>query len=98
MDPDVERLLREDMHRHRRSFKQSLNTAVRTGLHATPGQELPPFEIKARDLGPLLIDVPFGGFNKLNDNLQTIAVLERMRAFEAEGQRLGRVRKKRAGR
>jgi len=32
LDEDVERLLREAMHRSRRGFKETLNLAIRAGL------------------------------------------------------------------
>ena len=34
IDEDIERLLREDMHRKRKSFKQALNDALRLGLRS----------------------------------------------------------------
>ncbi len=80
LDKDVERMLREAMHRSRTSFKQALNTAIRAGL----GQKAAcaatrPFVLKARALGlrPGLDPV---GFNKLADDLEVEAVLERSRS------------------
>ena len=44
LDTDVERMLRESMHRSRTSFKQALNTAIRAGLgHQTTRAASRPF-------------------------------------------------------
>ena len=49
LDKDVERMLREAMHRTRRSFKETLNAAVRMGLAGgPPDKKLAPFIVKAR--------------------------------------------------
>ncbi|MHB8524501.1 MAG: hypothetical protein ACYDH9_27615, partial [Limisphaerales bacterium] len=52
LEKDVEGMLRDEMHRSRRSFKQTLNAALRSGL--TGKAVLPkakPFVVKARALG-----------------------------------------------
>jgi hypothetical protein len=52
LDRDVERLLRETMHRSRQSFKQTLNTALRYGLHPKPASsKAARFVIKAHPMG-----------------------------------------------
>ena len=38
LEKDVERMLREAMHRSRRSFKQTLNSALRAGLTGKSAQ------------------------------------------------------------
>lgn len=82
LDEDVERLLRDDMHRQRRSFKESLNAAVRTGLAASVRRDAEPVEVKAYPMGwPEGIDPT--GFNRLVDEMEIEATLERMRVFEA---------------
>jgi len=83
LEPEVERLLRDDMHRRRCSFKQSLNAAVRAGLAPALKAPLEPFVIKAKPLG-LLPGYDPAGFNKLVDDLEIEAVAERMRALDAE--------------
>jgi hypothetical protein len=79
LDKDVERLLREAMHRTRSGFKQTLNGAIRAGL----GQKIAParrrpFVLKARPLG-LRSGFDPAGFNKLADELELDAVLEKNR-------------------
>jgi hypothetical protein len=52
LDPDVERLLKEEVHRSRQSFKEVLNNAVRQGLRPSPsGKKRKPFVVKARAMG-----------------------------------------------
>ncbi len=52
LDPDVERLLKEAVHRSRSSFKAVLNNAVRRGLQPeAKAQPRKPFVVKARALG-----------------------------------------------
>jgi hypothetical protein len=82
LDKDVERMLREAMHRSRSGFKQTLNAAIRAGLgqktaHATRRQ----FVLKARPLG-LRAGLDPAGFNKLADDLEVDAVLEKSRSGE----------------
>lgn len=73
LDPDVEQLLREAMHRTRRSFKATVNAALRAGLRggaATPA----PFEVRARPMG-LRAGIDPAGLNRLNDELEVEAHL-----------------------
>ena len=69
LDRDVERALRDAMHRSRKSFKATLNDGLRAGLG---GRTLPskrvPFVVRARPLG-LRAGVDPAGFNKLADDL-----------------------------
>lgn len=52
IDPDVERLLKEEIHRSRQSFKEVLNSAIRRGLRTSPsGKKQKPFVVKARSMG-----------------------------------------------
>jgi hypothetical protein len=70
LDKDVERLLREAMHRSRTSFKQTLNAAVRAGLGPKPAPAARrPFVLKARPLG-LRTGLDPDGLNKLADDLE----------------------------
>ena len=73
LDKDVELLLRESMHRSRRSFKATINAAVRAalGAKAAAGGKRP-FVVKARPLG-LRGGVDPAGFNKLADELEAEA-------------------------
>jgi len=52
LDKDVERMLRDAMHRSRKSFKETLNAGLRAGLTARPAPAASvPFVVKARSLG-----------------------------------------------
>ena len=79
LDKDVERLVRDAMHRARRSFKETLNDALRTGLAAKPprigGTR---FVVKARPMG-LRAGIDPAGLNKLPDALEVDAFLEKSR-------------------
>lgn len=80
LDTDVERMLRETMHRSRTSFKQALNRAIRAGLGQTTARAATrPFVLKARALG-LRPGLDPAGFNKLADDLEVEAVLEKSRS------------------
>ncbi len=79
LDEDVERLLREAMHRSRRGFKETLNAAIRTGLGRRPaaGRSVA-FVVKARSMG-LRAGLDPGGLNKLADELEVDAFLDKAR-------------------
>ena len=76
LENDVERMLRDAMHRSRTSFKQALNAALRTGLS---GKTVPTkarrFVVRARPMG-LRAGLDPAGFNKLADELEVDAFLE----------------------
>ena len=77
LDPDVERMLRDAMHRSRRSFKEALNAAVRAGLGGhDAARKSAPFVVKARPLG-LRAGIDPAGFNKLADELEVEAHLKK---------------------
>jgi len=77
LDKDVERMLREAMHRSRRSFKEALNAAVRAGLTGNAAAvKSVPFVVKARPLG-LRAGIDPSGFNKLADELEVDAYLKK---------------------
>ena len=78
LDPDVERLLKNAMHRSRQSFKETLNRAIRAALGTPPDRPAPPaFVIAARPLG-LRAGVDPTSFNKLADDLEAEAFRERL--------------------
>jgi hypothetical protein len=80
LDKDVERMLREAMHRSRSGFKQTLNAAIRAGLgQQTARPAGRPFVLKARPLG-LRAGLDPAGFNKLADELEVDALLEKGRS------------------
>lgn len=79
LDKDVEQMLRNTMHRSRRSFKDALNSAVRASLGASPVQVRPSrFVVKARAMG-LRARIDPAGFNRLVDDLEADAVMTKNR-------------------
>ena len=77
LDKDVEQMLREAMHRSRRSFKQTLNAALRSGLSGKSLQrKAPRFVVRARPMG-VRAGLDPAGFNKLADELEVDAFLAR---------------------
>jgi hypothetical protein len=79
LEKDVERMLRDAMHRSRRSFKETLNAALRAGLGGRPAQsKRAAFVVRARPMG-LRAGVDPAGFNKLADDLEADAFLAKNR-------------------
>ncbi len=79
LDKDVERMLREAMHRSRSGFKHTLNAAIRAGLgRKTASAKRRAFVLKARPLG-LRSGLDPAGFNKLIDDLEVDAIVEKTR-------------------
>lgn len=77
LDKDVERMLREAMHRSRQSFKATLNNALRAGLSSKrPQDQRTPFLVKTRPLG-LRAGIDPASFNHLADELEADAFLEK---------------------
>jgi len=76
-------MLRDAMHRSRKSFKEALNAGLRAGLgeRAAPSASAP-FVVKARSLG-LRAGVDPAGFNKLADDLEVDAFLKKTRKAAA---------------
>ena len=79
LDKDVERMLRDAMHRSRTSFKRALNAAVRAGLtnDKRPAKSAP-FVLRAKPMG-LRAGIDPAGLNKLADDLEIEAFLEKSR-------------------
>jgi hypothetical protein len=87
LDKDVERMVRDAMHRSRRSFKETLNAALRTGLAAEPGRvRHSRFVVKARPMG-LRTGIDPANFNKLADALEVDAFLENIRPKRRRAER-----------
>jgi len=79
LDKDVERMLRDAMHRTRRTFKETLNAALRAGLVGKTRQARKiPFLVKARPMG-LRTGIDPTSLNKLADDLEVDAFLEKAR-------------------
>jgi len=77
LDKDVERMLREAMHRSRRSFKETLNGALRDALAGRPPSlKARRFVVRARPMS-LREGIDPAGFNKLADDLEADAFLIR---------------------
>jgi hypothetical protein len=76
LDHDVERLVKEAMHRSRRTFKETLNRALRAALGREPARSRrPAFVLAARPLG-LRAGIDPTSFNKLADELEADAFRE----------------------
>ncbi|HJZ69871.1 MAG TPA: antitoxin [Blastocatellia bacterium] len=76
LEKDVEQLVRDAMHRSRKSFKETLNAAVRAGLAGKPLRGRPKkFIVKARPLG-VRSGIDPTSFNKLADDLEVDAFLD----------------------
>ena len=76
LEEDVERMLKDEMHRSRQSFKETLNAVLRSGLMLgrSKSSRRVPFKVKARALG-LRAGIDSTSFNKLADELELDAVL-----------------------
>jgi hypothetical protein len=82
LDADVEALIRAAMARGRRSFKQTLNEAVRRGLKGHGGDEMPPFKVEARPMG-LRSGIDPARLQDLDDELEVEEFLRKTEALEA---------------
>ena len=79
LDKDAERLLRAAMHSRRKSFKETLNDAIRSGLGAkSPAKNRQRLVIKARPMG-LLPGIDPTSLNKLADELEVDSILAKNR-------------------
>jgi len=75
LEKDVERMLRDAMHGSRRSFKETLNGALRAGLGWKPAQsKRSAFVVRARSLR-LRAGLDPAGFKKPADDLEVDAFL-----------------------
>ena len=75
IDPDVQQLIQDAMQRSRRSFKETLNQALRKGLaDVAPPVDEPPFRVDARPLG-LRAGIDPSRLNQLNDEQEVDAFL-----------------------
>ena len=75
LDPDVVRLLKEEEHRRKTSFKEVVNDAIRRGLapHA-PGGDAPPYEVSPHRT-TLRAGIDSAAMNRLADELEDEAAL-----------------------
>jgi len=79
LDKDVERMLREAMHRSRTSLKKTLNAAIRAGLGPKgPVRKSPAYVIRPKAM-LLKAGLDPAALNKLADDLEVEAFLEKNR-------------------
>ena len=83
LDDDVERLLREAMARKRKSFKQTLNDAVRRGLKEFSIAPEPPFRVKPQPLH-LRRGIDAGRLSDLDHDMEIERHLRVTREMEQE--------------
>jgi len=74
LDPDVEALLKDEVHRTRRSFKTVLNDALREQLKPLASPQEEPFIVEARPMG-LRTGVDPARITELGDDLELEAFL-----------------------
>ena len=80
LDPDVARLLQEATHRQRRPFKQVVNDALRRGMAPVPGvRAAGSFRVNPHTT-TLRPGIDPGVLNRLGDELEDDAVLDKRRA------------------
>lgn len=80
LDPDVARLLTEEAHRERKPFKQVVNEAIRKGLApSTAAARQGVFRVRPHRTS-LRPGIDVASFNKLVDELEDDAVIEKLRA------------------
>ncbi len=73
LDKDVEKLLREAMHRGKCSFKDIVNNSIRAGLAPKrQGSKNAKFKVKARPLG-LMPGIDPAALNRMADELEAEA-------------------------
>ncbi len=79
LDPDVVRLLKEEEHRRRTSFKEVVNDAIRRGLSPRARAEAPgPYRVESHRT-TLRPGIDPAGLNELADEMEDEALIEKMR-------------------
>jgi hypothetical protein len=79
LEPDVARLLEEEAHRQRKSFKHVVNEALRRGLAPTLAAR-PPGRFRVRPHRTTLRPgIDAGSLNRLVDELEDEAIVEKLR-------------------
>ena len=81
LDADVEQLLRDEMARGRKTFKQALNEAVRRGLRGHGADSEPGFVVTARPLR-LRPGIDPAEIRDLDDELEIREFLRKSRALK----------------
>lgn len=78
LDPDVARLLEEEVHRARKSLKSVVNDALRRGLSGGAVMRKPPKYRVSPHAAVLRPGFDRAAFNSLADELEDTAVLQRL--------------------
>lgn len=81
LDPEVEQLLRGEMQRTRKSFKETLNEAVRRGLKGAGADGEPGFVVRARPMG-LRSGIDPAAVRDLDDEFEAEEFLRKTRALK----------------
>jgi len=76
LDPDVDRLLADEVHRTRRPFKQVVNDAIRRGLAPRLADQEGPYRAKVHS-AKLRPGVDPTSLNRLADELEEETVLQK---------------------
>lgn len=78
LDPEVNRLIEEAMRRERKSFKQTINDAIRRGLSpSTARRSRAPLRVAVHH-ARLAPGIDRGAFNRLADELEDEAIQSRI--------------------
>lgn len=87
LDPDVVRLLEDEVHRTRKPFKQVVNDAIRRGLAPTvKATVVPPYRVKPH-IAKLAAGIDPDRMNALADELEDAAILAKMRRASRAAER-----------
>jgi hypothetical protein len=78
LDPDVVRLIEDAVHRERRPTKQVINDALRRALAPRPADRTEPYRLVPHD-SLLQPGLDIAGFNRLADDLEDKAIIEKAR-------------------
>jgi hypothetical protein len=82
LDPDVERLLKDEIHKTRQSFKEVLNNAIWQGLRPPgPNRKRRSFAVDARPMG-LRTGIDPARLAEMADDLEVEAFLKLTRQLE----------------
>jgi len=87
LDPDVVRILEDEVHRTRKPFKQVVNDAIRRGLAAaTRSTPIAPYKVRAH-VTKLAAGIDETRMNALVDELEDEAILAKMRRASRAAER-----------
>jgi hypothetical protein len=78
LDPDVLRLVQDAVHQQRRTTKQVVNDALRRALAPRGSARSEPYRLEPHESG-LMPGLDLAGFNRLADELEDQAILEKAR-------------------